>query len=207
MPYKLVYFPVRGRAQCIRYMLIDNDIPFEERIVAIDEWTSVKSTFMFGQLPVLYDGDFEIPQTNAILNYLARKHGLYGKDEKEMAQVDFIRDQRDDLFNAYVQLVWGQFEEKKEEFIKNLPDKLKVFEKKLSENNGGSGYFVGSKVTLADYCVFDTIDALMKLEPKCLEAFPILKAFHGRLASRDKLAKYRDTEKIKSMCIFGNFKL
>jgi len=207
MPYKLVYFPVRGRAQCIRYMLIDNDIPFEERIVAIDEWTSVKSTFMFGQLPVLYDGDFEIPQTNAILNYLARKHGLYGKDDKEMAQVDMIHEERNDLFISFGRLVWGKFEEDKEEYIKNIPNKLKVFEKFLEKNHGGSGFFVGNKVTFADYSVFDCLDDLMKLVPTCLEAFPLLKAFHGRIASRDKIAKYRNTDTFKSMCIFGNMKL
>jgi len=31
----------------------------------------------FGQIPMLQDGDFELVQSNAILRYLARKHGTY----------------------------------------------------------------------------------------------------------------------------------
>jgi len=29
----------------------------------------------FGQIPLFKDGDFELVQSNAILRYLARKHG------------------------------------------------------------------------------------------------------------------------------------
>ena len=32
----------------------------------------------FGQIPLLRDGDFELVQSNAILRYLARKHGTTG---------------------------------------------------------------------------------------------------------------------------------
>jgi len=141
MPYKLVYFPVRGRAQCIRYMCIDNDIPFEDSLVEIENFPNVKNTFMFGQLPVLYDGEFEISQTNAILHYLAKKHGLYGDSDKDMARVDMIHEQRTDVFLEYGRLVWMNFEEGKEEFITKLPEKLKVFETQLVGNNGGSVFF------------------------------------------------------------------
>jgi hypothetical protein len=44
------------------------------------------------------------------------------------------------------------------------------------------------------------------LAPDCLKDFPLLKAFHGRLASNDKLAKYRETADFKSTPINGNGK-
>ena len=55
----------------------DNDQSYEETNPL--PWETFLSTWKpklaFGQLPALYDGDFLLVQSNAILRYLARKHG------------------------------------------------------------------------------------------------------------------------------------
>jgi glutathione S-transferase len=206
MSYKLVYFPVRGRAQATEYLCADNDIKLEKEIVGMGDWTAKKPTVIFGQLPVLFDGKFEIAQSNAILRHLARKHGLYGKDETEATQIDMINDCQEDLRLTYLKLIYQQYDTEKDNYIKSLPEKLALFEKALGRNNGGSGFFVGSKVSFLDYTMFDLLDNLTVLAPHSFDSFPLLKAFHGRFAAREKLAKLRSTDAFKSTPINGNGK-
>jgi len=67
----------------------------------------------FGQVPVLdVDGQI-LAQSNTISRYLARKHGLAGKDEWEQAQADMYADNINDLMTgnwkfdgAIIQLVY-----------------------------------------------------------------------------------------------------
>jgi glutathione S-transferase len=54
----------------------------------------------FGQVPVLdVDGQI-LAQSNTISRYLARKHGLAGKDEWEQAQADMYADNINDLMTG-----------------------------------------------------------------------------------------------------------
>jgi glutathione S-transferase len=207
MPYKLVYFAVRGRGQAFKYMCADNGIAFEDEVVKdFAEWGKMKPNTLFGQLPILYDGSFEIPQSNAILRHVARKHDLYGKDETEKTLVDMLNDQQEDTRLAYLKLIYQQYEAEKDNFIKSIPEKLAVFEKMLGKNHGGSGFFVGTKQTFVDYTIFDLLDNFTVLSPGCLDGTPLLKAFHARMAAREKIAKIRASDAFKNMPINGNGK-
>jgi len=206
MPYKLVYFKVRGRGQALQYLCLANSIELTVENVDFKDWPTVKATTVFGQLPVLYDGDFQIAQSNAILRHVARKHGLYGKDETEATQIDMINDTQEDLRLAYLKLIYQQYDTEKENFIKSLPDKLTPLEKVLGKNHGGAGFFVGSKASFVDYTLFDLLDNLSILAPHSLDAFPLLKAFHGRIAANDKIAKLRASADFKATPVNGNGK-
>jgi len=206
MPYKLKYFKVRGRAQALQYLCVANGIELDIEWVSDEDWPTVKPTTVFGQLPVFFDGDFEIAQSNAILRHVARKHGLYGKDEKEATTIDMINDTQEDFRLSYLQLIYREYDTEKENYIKSLPEKLTLLEKALERNNGGSGFFVGSKASFVDYTIFDLLDNFTVLAPHSLDAFPLLKAFHGRLAADEKLAKYRASVDFKSIPINGNGK-
>jgi len=209
--YKLTYFAVRGRAQALRDMCIDNGIPLEEHVVAVDlsptaEWGTLKAKCVFGQLPIFHDGNFELAQSNAILRYVARANGLYGKDDQERALIDMINDSQEDLRLTYLRLIYQQYDTEKDNYIKSLPEKLAPFEKVLMKNHGGKGFFVGAKVSFLDYNMFDLLDNLQILSPKCLDTTPHLKAFYGRIAAHEKLAKYRQSAAFKALPINGNGK-
>jgi len=206
MPYKLQYFPVRGRAQALRYIIADNGLELQEEVVAMGDWPTVKPKTPLGQLPVFYDGDFHLGQSNAILRYVARKHGLYGKNDKEAALIDMINDQQEDIRLSYIRLIYQEYDSGKEAYIKNLPTHLATLEKVLGENKGGAGFFVGDKVSFVDYTLFDLLDNLSILSPHALDAFPKLKGFHSRIASREKIAKLRGTDAFKKLPINGNGK-
>jgi len=206
MPYKLVYFPVRGRGQAIRYICKDNGLELEEEVVTGETWPKLKPDTPFGQLPVFYDGAIVLAQSNAIIRYLARKHGLYGKNDVEAAQIDMLNDQQEDLRLSYVRLIYQQYDTHKDEFIKNLPTSLAIFEKNLGKNHDGTGFFVGTQISFADYNIFDLLDNLQVLSPDSLHDFPLLKAFHTRIASHEKLLRYRQSDAFKNLPINGNGK-
>jgi len=206
MPYKLVYFPVKGRAQALRYMCLDNDIALEEQVVQMGDWAPLKASTPLGQLPVFHDGKLEIGQSNAILRYVARKHGLYGKNDNEATLIDMLNDQQEDVRVSYLTLIYRQYDTEKDNYVKALPEKLAAFEKFLKKNNEGTGFFVGNQISFVDYTIFDLLDNLLILSPTCLATYPLLKAFHGRIASHEKLARYRQTDAFKNLPINGNGK-
>lgn len=189
----------------IRYICADNDLSLEYQKVTSD-WATIKPTTLLGQIPVFKDGDFELAQSNAILRYLARKHGLYGSNDREAAFIDMINDQQEDIRVSYLRMIYREYETGKEPFISALPGTLAPLEKVLSKNNGGDGFFVGDKISFVDYSVFDLVDNLLVLSPTCLDTLPKLKAFHQRMASRPKLAAFRNTDEFKNTPINGNGK-
>jgi glutathione S-transferase P len=200
------YFKCRGRVQALRYLAVDNDLELGEDPFELSEWPALKPKTPLGQAPVLHDGDLHLSQSNAILRYVSRKHGLYGSNDKEAALIDMINDQQEDFRQTYYYLVYHDFDANKEEYIKTLPSHLSTFEKFLGENKGGNGFFVGDKISFADYNIFDLLDDLVVLAPTILDGFPKLKGFHSRIASRDKIAKYRSTDAFKKLPVNGNGK-
>lgn len=68
----------------------------------------------YGQLPVLEVNGQPIAQSNAIARYLARKHGLVGRDEWEAMLCDVLVDSLGDLkqgeSNLYSLVLYSIFE-------------------------------------------------------------------------------------------------
>nr|AAX20373.1 glutathione S-transferase pi-class [Unio tumidus] len=201
--YKLVYFPIRGRIEPVRLLLVDNDLPYED-VNCSDGWPdSWKPKLAFGQVLQLIDGDFELVQSNTMLRYLGRKHDLYGGDVKEGAHIDMINDGVEDYRLAYVKLIYQNYDAGKQEFIAGLPAKFQYLEKLLKAS---SGAIVKGKKTYADYNLFDLLDIHLLLAPSCLDSFPTLKAFHDEIANRPNIKKYRSTDAWKKLPVNGNGK-
>ena len=51
-------------------------------------------------------------------------------------------------------------------------------------------YLVGSSRTYADVVLFAHINAVVSIEPECLQPFPLLKAHYQRIGERPKIAEY-----------------
>ena len=55
---KVVYFPIQGRAQAIRYLLAYKEVAFEDVRLSFEEWGPVKAAGTYGpnaQLPAYVD--------------------------------------------------------------------------------------------------------------------------------------------------------
>lgn len=205
-PYRLVYFNVRGKAEAIRALLEDQQIPYKEHRYTMDEWKEVKTSFPFHQLPLLEDGDLKIPQTQAILRYLARKHNLYGKNELESLRCDVfqevILDAREELVRFFLD---KDFEEKREKFTKeNLHLKLTLLNYFYIKND--TGFCVGKDVTYVDYLLWVYLDYVRAFSTPSLEQFPKLYEFKKGFESRKNIENYLKSERRPKVFTLPRFK-
>ncbi|ORX98631.1 glutathione S-transferase [Basidiobolus meristosporus CBS 931.73] len=211
--YRILYFPIRGVAEVIRLFLEEKGQPYVSETVEYSDtsskgWAAVKPTIHpLQQVPVFWDGDFKLLQSNAILRYLARKHDAYGRDNREAARADLIADATNDWRHRFVALSFNiDFETLKVAYIKDtIPFYLGAFEHFLEEN-GNTGYFAGSELSFADVCVFDITDNNLLLSPNALtkEKYPKLHKFYHDFKSRPRIADYLESDR-RPKYIFVDF--
>jgi glutathione S-transferase len=206
--YKVSYFNVRGLGDQIRLLMHDNGIKFEDHRFEFSEWPAIKQTMQFGQVPVLFDGDFQLVQSSAIMRHLARKHDLYGDSLEDKAYIDMFCDGIIDLRTKYLRMIYQDYENGKEPFIKDLPTYLSNYSKLIAEKNGGkAGFISGKKISYADYLLFDFLDVLLTLTGGgCLRDFPVLTQYHGLIRGRPGLAAYLGSDLRTKTNINGNGK-
>ncbi|XFF98650.1 hypothetical protein AB1E19_002275 [Capra hircus] len=197
MPVILGYWDIRGLAHAIRLLLEYTDTNYEERQYSMgdapdydrSQWLNEKFKLglEFPNLPYLIDGTHKLTQSNAILRYIARKHNMCGETEEEMIRVDILENQVMDVRLAMVRICYSpDFEKLKPGFLKEIPEKIKLF----SEFLGKRPWFAGDKLTYVDFLVYDVLDMHRIFEPKCLDAFPNLRDFISRFEGLKKISAY-----------------
>ncbi|KAG8552650.1 hypothetical protein GDO81_004626, partial [Engystomops pustulosus] len=177
-----------ARAEPIRLLLADQGASWTEDEVQLADWwsgkTDLKKKAVFGQLPRFQHGDFVLYQSNTILRYLGRVHGISGSNNQESALIDMVNDGVEDLRQKYSRLIFIEYETGKEKYIADLPNQLSAFERILSNNSNGTKFVVGDKISYADYNLLDILHCHLDLDPKSLAMFPLLSAYVERIASR-----------------------
>jgi glutathione S-transferase len=193
----LTYFDVRGRAEIVRLILEETATPYRERRVDVAEWPTLKPTLLFGQLPTYEDGDLLIVQNHAICRYLARKHDLQGADEREHIRCDIVEEAFVDTLNSLGRLYWDpDFPRKRGEYeATTLPDLLAKLQKLFEQNKGGTGFWVGDRLSLADFVAWHYLDYVRPLSPRMLDRFPRLGAFKLRFERRPRIDAYLNSER------------
>lgn len=77
-PLRLYGFPLSGHSHRVKLLLSLLELPFEEVHVDLPKGAHKREEFLarnvFGQVPVLEDGDLALADSNAILVYLATKY-------------------------------------------------------------------------------------------------------------------------------------
>ncbi|XP_071523420.1 glutathione S-transferase Mu 4-like [Panulirus ornatus] len=145
----LGYWNIRGLAQPIRLLLEYVGTEFEDKYYECGPapdynkscWFDTKFSFGFDfpNLPYYIDGDVKVTQSNAILRYIARKHGMCGKTEEEMIRVDILENQAMDFRNGFVRLCYLEYNVKKQQYLDALPKTIKLF----SDFLGSRTWFAG----------------------------------------------------------------
>ncbi|KAL3853135.1 hypothetical protein ACJMK2_016705 [Sinanodonta woodiana] len=198
----LGYWKIRGLAQPIRLLLHYvgenyDDVMYEQGDApdySREQWTSVKHTLglPFPNLPYYIDGDVKITQSNAIIRYIARKHNLLGKTEQEKVDVDVLLEQAMDFRNVLVGLAYNRdYENLKDHYFKDLPQKLQGFESFL----GDKPYFAGSEITAPDFVLYELLDQHRLMKGDCLTDFPKLLAFLDRIEAEPNIKAYMASDK------------
>uniref|UniRef100_A0AC35GIU0 Glutathione S-transferase n=1 Tax=Panagrolaimus sp. PS1159 TaxID=55785 RepID=A0AC35GIU0_9BILA len=174
---ELKYFDLNGRAGAIRMLLDYLQIPFTDSIIPREKWSLYKASTPFGQVPVLLveNGKFAIPQSTAILRYIATKFGGLAKSPEEQALCDAYAEQIQDFIMAVRPWIWTitretPNEEKEEKYISVLLPAVQesfvpIFERQLRSNE--SGWLIGDSVTWIDFFLADIVDKLVhRLKPE-----------------------------------------
>lgn len=89
--------PASSNALKARFLLAGLRLPYERRHVPFAEPRPADYVALnpFGRIPTLVDGDLVLPESNAILRYLAHRegrHDLYPQQPRPKARVDFALD-------------------------------------------------------------------------------------------------------------------
>ncbi|KAI7815611.1 glutathione S-transferase [Rhyzopertha dominica] len=191
--YKLIYFNARGRAEHIRFIFAYAGIDYDDERIPREKWPELKKKMPFGMLPVLEIDGKLVAQSNAVARYLARQHGLAGKDEWESLQCDVLVDTLGDLKQVLWQLRTEQDPIRREEnkaklMRETIPFYLAKFEKIISENNGLS---VGTNITWCDFVFAVSLENFELIFGKnSLDHYPALKALKLKIYELPSIAEW-----------------
>ena len=195
--YKLIYFHLKGRGEVTRTLFRLAGQPFEDHRIPLDDsWPPLKPQFPFHQLPVLEVTDasktYRIAQSHAMERFLANRFGLFGRDDRERAQIDMIGEQIVDVFNTILPIYRKpDSAEKKRELEEALRDRvpagLKMIEDLVKEEK--SGFLVGNQISLVDVQIINFYDWLRDRKGEILAQLPLLKKHDEFIRSQPKIAE------------------
>ncbi|XP_070771933.1 glutathione S-transferase, alpha tandem duplicate 1 [Enoplosus armatus] len=187
----LYYFNGRGKMESIRWLLTVAQVEFDEvYLTTREQYEKLLSdgALMFQQVPMVEIDGMKLIQTKAILNYIAEKYNLHGKDLKDRVMINMYSEGVMDLMEMIMMLPFSPDPKPKLEAIETKAKEryLPVFEKVLS----GSIYLVGGKVSCADV---QLLECTLMLEEKftgILSEFPNVKSFQGRMTRIPAISRF-----------------
>jgi glutathione S-transferase len=153
--YKLTYFDFSGsRGEECRLALHLAGERFEDDRLARDAWATRKPTTPYGSLPVLtIEGKGELAQSNAILSYVGRAHGLLPTDAVEdfraqlnptsrIADADEKKAAREAFASGYLR-TWAT-----------------AVDRQISSQDRVGPYFGGASISVADLKLYIAMKAI-----------------------------------------------
>uniref|UniRef100_A0A673LNQ4 glutathione transferase n=1 Tax=Sinocyclocheilus rhinocerous TaxID=307959 RepID=A0A673LNQ4_9TELE len=173
----LRYFNGRGKMESIRWLLAAAGV-------------EVYGALMFQQVPLVEIDGMQLVQSKAILNYIAGKYNLYGKDLKERAMIDMYSEGASDLMDMIIMHPFKPAENK-QIHLSTIEQKatdrfLPVFEKGLAN----SQFLVGNQLSRADVHLLEASLMLQELLPTILSAFPKIQAFQEKIKALPTISKF-----------------
>ncbi|XP_075859413.1 glutathione S-transferase A1-like [Microcebus murinus] len=192
---KLHYYNGRGRMEAIRWLLAAAGVEFEEIFLeSAEDLDKLRNDgrLMFQQVPMVEIDGMELVQTRAILNYIASKHNLYGKDLKERALIDMYVEGMADLNEIIIMLLTYPPAEQVNQLAllkeKTTNRYFPAFEKVLKSH--GQDYLVGNRLSRADIHLVELIYNLEEFDPSLTASFPLLKALKTRISNLPNVKKF-----------------
>jgi len=209
----LYYYGAQGRAQQIRFTLVEGGIdwtddcsPFPAPEGQKEKWQEIGGN-LTTNIPMLVMDGKAYTQSSAVLRHAARKGGLMPADEGQQYEVDNIIAHADDFRAEAYKVIWGTLLGKPDPAVNGnfkdviLAKHFKNFERILGDRD----FFIGGSCTVADIVVFDLVNNYsFNLFPATKAQFPKLAAFLERMQARPKIAAYMATEKYQNLQPFPN---
>lgn len=220
---RLEYFNLEGTADKCRIAFKVAGIPFEDVRFTFSDWAKLKEKYPQRVAPVLYiDDEPCMSQSYALARYVGRITGLYPEDPLEALQVDQVCDlECDERCELRTSILFpgnpGRYghptdltpEQKKGVVAKmraNLVDEKaergihsywRMYERMLQDN--GTGWFVGSQMTIADLTVLGTVRWLQSaildgIPADTMKGYPLLNAHYRRMMAHPVIKEHFETQ-------------
>lgn len=213
----LYYYPhIAGRAEFIRLIFEEADIPYKEHGESIQD---IKRLIIDGEMvgfphfapPMVRKGSLQLSQTPAICCYLGKEFGLYPEQKEDRLHAeqislcchDYIAEGRLAFHGVYPVASYFIQQQETQPYIdrfvlERLPHWMKYFERVLKTNQEGSRFLFGDKITYADLALFHIIHATEAQFPDAYmqaDYMPLLKAFKDRICARPRIAQYLKSDR------------
>lgn len=151
--YKVIYFPVYGRAESTRMVLAHAKANWEDERISGEQFGPRKAAGEFpnGQLPVLVHNGKYLNESTAMLRYAGKQFGYYPADALEAWQADALVDYTNDFIGKLypILMIRKDFSEAGQtEFINHLTTLVTFLSKTLAH---GKAFLCGDKLTIADF--------------------------------------------------------
>ncbi|CAJ1067524.1 glutathione S-transferase-like [Xyrichtys novacula] len=187
----LYYFNGRGKMESIRWLLTFAGVEFEEVFLTKrEQYVELlkDGSLMFQQVPMVEIDGMKLIQTKAILNYIAEKYNLHGKDIKDRVMINMYSEGVMDLMEMIMMLPFTQDPKPRLENIETKAKEryLPVFEKVLCD----TVHLVGGKHSMADVLLTECTLMLEEKFPGILADFRNIKSFQGRMTENLSIKKF-----------------
>jgi len=196
--------PISTATRKTLMVLHEKNIPYEFKVVDITKGAHKAPDYLahqpFGQIPVLYDDDFKLYESRAIMRYLdetAPGASLTPKDPKEHALMEqWISIEMSHhtscekiVFNLMFAPFFGA--PKDQAVVDSSTKELKSLYTIMNKHLEGKTYIVGSSFSLADICFMPYLAYLLKCEgyANFLDEFPHLKHWWTTVTARESWKK------------------
>mmetsp|Transcript_10510 Transcript_10510/g.15996 ORF Transcript_10510/g.15996 Transcript_10510/m.15996 type:complete len:256 (+) Transcript_10510:39-806(+) len=173
-------------------------------------------------LPYYKDGVVVLTQTNAILRYLAEKHGLDGDTAADRARAHMLMEGLRDWMNEFFDVTYccapwqdptddvhilgefqcvndnraRKFKELSLSYLRDrLPYFLSMYSSVLSANNP---WVLGSRICYVDFILYEYLDQHLAFDRNCLNSYPILVDFVRRFRALPSIAAYLNSDNFKA---------
>lgn len=192
---KFTYYDAALRGDITRLSLVYAGIPFVDDRIEHSKVAELKSTLPLGQVPVIeVNGNgVKYSQSLAIARYAAKLAGTYLSDPLGALLVGMLVDSFSEIIEPVYDICYVEKDaeikaDKIHKYIEvKLPTTLKMMEGRVQGK-----FFLGDKVTLADFMLFDFLrDKLSPAFPTFdLAAYPKLSAVVANVQAIPAIAAY-----------------
>ena len=221
-PMEFGYWKIRGLGAVFRMLLEYKEAKYEDKQYCTGEdWFKQRKPAILkmnplANLPYLVDGDVCVCQTNAILQYLGEKFGLYGASAAQKIRTEELLCEIYDVRNGMIDLVYpfknvcrdkGEFDVKAEGIVKSPPfAKFEAILNFKDNASGGKWFVLADGPGVADFHIWEMLDQHKMLAERIggepvLDKFPKCKAFYEAFRALPTLQKYFASDDYTTMDI------
>jgi len=198
--HTLSYFPFHGgRAAAIEIALYTAGVKYEFEGLSYADYLakkeSSKDTAWNNGMPVLTVGGKTFSQSLAMLRYAGKLGGLYPADPLEAMTVDEVMDCVQDIMTKCPQDKDEEVKKaKRQEYAAGKMNSL-VETLAARATQAGSGYMVGSSLTVADLCVFFMVKGIRSgnfdhVDAAYTDKWPVLVTCEKKFLEDPKVAAF-----------------